>query len=174
MCWLIFLIMYLTSFVTRYVGQLPLDVAAIMMGLIVLGYFVFDIVQLSLMIQLQMKNNEEAIAIMQKKLETLKYMIVTHLKYSLFLFPLYPLLMILIGKIFLNVDFFSPHLRTYLVTNFIVGFALIPPFIWLFIQLSKKDINKEWIKNLLSGSGWHLANDAEEFLNEIAKFEQED
>lgn len=173
MVFMMFMFNYLLGFIIKYFAEPGFSIPALIIELAIASYFILDIRMLSIIHHLQLKNNNEAIAPLQKRAETLKYLIAASLKYSLFLIPFYPLLMILIGKIFLNVDFFSSQLKTYLVSNIVVGVLLLPLFVWLFKELSQKEITKEWVKNLLSGSGWHLANDAENFLSEIDQFEKE-
>jgi hypothetical protein len=173
MCWLMIVVMYLIGFAIKYIQQPQFSIPAMLMILLVSVSLVYEFKQYVIMIHLQLKSSDEAIAPLQKRLETLKIMIVNKVKYALFLIPFYPLLMILTGKIFLNIDFFSPQLKGYLIVNIIFGLLLLPVFIWLYRQLSKKDIKPGLIKNLLPGSGWFLVNDAGDFLKEIDKFEEE-
>jgi hypothetical protein len=173
MCWLFFLVQYFADFTIRNFSEPRFCIPAIILGLVGIGYFALDVVQLSLIMQLQLKDNDQPVSSLQKATGRLKYMLVTQLKCSLFMFPLYTVMMILIAKIFLNVDFFSPYLRASLVTNIVFGLVLLPAVIWVYHQLSQKEINKRWIKQLLTGIGWHLVNDAEVYLAEITEFEKE-
>lgn len=172
-CWLLFVVWYLMGFALKYLNQPRFSITAILMIAMVAIRLVYEYRQIAIMVQLQQKSSDAAIAPMQKNIEKLKTMIVGSVKWALFLIPFYPVLMILIGKIFLNVDFFSPHLKAYLIANIIFGLVLLPVFIWITVQLSKKEIKPVLIKRLLPGSGWFLADDAGGFLKEIEKFEQE-
>jgi hypothetical protein len=174
MCWLFFLVVYLANFAAGHFREPQFSIPAIMLGIACIAYFAYDIVQLSLIIQLQLKENELPISALQKMIGRLKFTIVTQFKCSLFLFPFYPGIMILLGKIFMNVDFFSPHHHNYLFSNIAIGLVLLPGVIWAYIQLGKKETDKKWIRKILAGSGWHLANDAGAYLAEITEFEKED
>ncbi|HWZ14710.1 MAG TPA: hypothetical protein VNW95_05680 [Mucilaginibacter sp.] len=163
---------YLIGFIVHNSNALRFSIPAIIIELALLWFFILDLKILSIVGKLQLKNNDEPIAPLQKRAARLKLLVITYVKYSLFIIPFYPLLMILIGKIFLKVDFFSPQLSTYFFVNVVVGLCLLPVFIWIYNQLSKGEIKTGLVKNLLSGTGWHQANDVEQFLNEIEKFEQ--
>ncbi len=170
---LMYLLQHVISFTIQYFAQPQFSIAGILLWGMILGFFIYDIMQISVMLQLQLKSKEEAITTLQARIQTLKTMFVTHVKYTFLLIPLYPAGMIVIGKMFLHIDFFSVHLKTYMISNIAVGVLLLIPYSWLFKELSKKEIKKVWVDNLLWGSGWHSANDAVEFLSEIEKAEGE-
>jgi len=170
---IVFVLSYLLGFTIKYFSDPKLSIPAVIIDMAIIAYFILDIRILSIIYQLQLKNNNEAITPLQKQTAKLKYLIAASLKYALFLIPFYPLLMILIGKVLGNIDFFSPQHKTYLLSNIVVGVLLLPLVIWLFKELSQKEITRDWVKNILSGSGWHQANDAENFLTEIDEFEKE-
>jgi len=168
-----YLISWFSTYAFKYFTTPRFGIPALVIDLFVLLGFVSDLRQISIIIQVQMENYNDAIAPLQKKLETLKVGIVNHVKYSYFVIPFYPLMMILGGKIFYNVDFFDPQFKNYLVTNVIIGLALIPVVILPFWQLSKKEITPGIVKNFLQCTGWRSINSAKDFLSEIEKFEQE-
>ena len=169
--WVAAIIGYLVSFITQYLNQWPL----VLSGLVVLAFaamgFVSDIRQLSIIMQLKL-GYDDAIAPIQKKIESLKTVIIDYIKYGLLFIPCYPFLMIVAGKTFMHVDFTENARRAYFLSNVAVGAVLAVPIIWIFVELSRKDI-KPWAKNLLSGSGWFQANAAADFLKEIENFEKE-
>ena len=118
-------------------------------------------------------DSAEDITSKQKKLTALKLLIADYVKWGLLSIPFFPVWIILIPKIFLNIDMYTNGMNAWWWTNIGLGIVLIPFVLWVFRQLSKKNINQFWVKNLLEGSGWRLAADAENFLTEIEKFEQE-
>lgn len=164
---------YLILFAAKNLDSPQFSIPAIIVAIAVYSFFALDLKMLGIIEKLRLKNNNVPIAPLLKKTEKLKVLTVRYVKYALFAIPLYPIFMLLIGKIFLNVDFSSPHYRLYLIANIIVGLLLLPLIISIFTELSKKEIEKPWVKTLLCGSGFYLANDAETFLNEVAKFEKE-
>jgi len=168
-----FIFIYLIDFIVKYSTSPQFLIPALLIETVIITFFVMNIKILSVVNQLLLKNNNEAIAPLQKQAENLTLLIVNYAKYSLFMIPGYPLILMILGKVFLDFDFFNPQHRVYLIANVTLGVLLLPLFIWLFKQLSKND-KPLWVENILSGSGWRQANDAGSFLNEIAKFERED
>ncbi|RWY50996.1 hypothetical protein [Mucilaginibacter gilvus] len=165
-------VIYLGSFVSDNWGKPQFSLSAIAICALFVVCFVYDVKQLSLIRQVQRGFNA-AIAPLQKKIEQLKLSIVTCVKCALILLPLYPLLLLLAGKMVFNVDFLEPARRTYFLSNAAVAIILIPLAVWLIAKLSAKNINNSVAKTLLMGSGWYQANAAYRFLGEIEKFEQE-
>jgi hypothetical protein len=165
-------VIYLGRFTVNNWSVPQLSVSAIIIGALFIVCFVYNIKQLSIIIQLQMGYNR-AIAPIQKKIEQLKLMIVTYVKITLLLFPLYPVLLLLAGKVIFDMDFLDSKHRTYFLSNASVGLVLLILAFWFLRQLSSKNINSTAAKILLTGSGWYQANSAYKFLGEIEKFEQE-
>ena len=164
---------YLLSFIIKYFTSPQFSLPALIIEAAIILYFITDIRMLATIHHLQLKNNDEAIAPLQKSAATLKLLIARAKGYALFLIPCYPVLMIVIGKIFLNIDFTNAALKGYFISNVVAGALLLPFFIWIFRELNQKEITKNWVKKLLPGSGWYLVNDAVSFLNEIERFEGE-
>lgn len=169
---LFFMMGYLFNFTIRYRGIPQFSIPAIVTGLFMMAGFISDIRQIIILVQLR-TGFDEPVTLLQKKVEKLKLLIINYVKCSFISLVFYPLLMILAGKIFLNIDFFEPRLRAYLIGNVVVGLALAPLFIYLYVQLSRKNLRQVWVKNFLTGSGWNQAVAAEKFLKEIEEFEQE-
>ena len=170
---IMFQFIYLIGFTIDNIKLPQFSTPAVILEIAIVAYFILDVRMFALINDLHIKNSNGALAPLQKKTEKLKLLIVTYVKYSLFLIPFYPILMQLAGKIFLNIDFLSPQFRNYFISNVVVGLLLLPAFIWLFRQLSQKEIKQNWVKSLLSGTGWNQANEIEKFLMEIEDFEQE-
>jgi len=166
------IIFYLVKFTIYNFTNPQFSVSAfILLFFAVLGY-ISNIRQVSLMIRLKTDSAED-ITSKQKKLTALKLLIADYVKWGLLSIPFFPVWIILIPKIFLNIDMYTNGMNAWWWTNIGLGIVLIPFVLWVFRQLSKKNINQFWVKNLLEGSGWGLAADAENFLTEIEKFEQE-
>lgn len=163
---------YLGGFAVDNWASPALSISAIITGILLVACLVYNIKQLVAIMQLRM-GYDNAIAPIQKKIEQLKLTIVTYVKLTLLLFPLYPALLLLAGKIIFNIDFLEVKRRTYFMTNATFGVLLLILAVWFLRQLSSKNINNTAAKVLLTGSGWFQANAAYKFLGEIEKFEQE-
>jgi hypothetical protein len=164
---------YLGRFIANNWPALHFIIAGLILASVLVMWIVYVVKQLAIIADLQM-GYADAIAPIQKKIEQLKLHIVNYTKYSFVLLPLYPVMLLVAGKAFLHVDFFEPQRRLYFLSNVAVGLVLIPVALWFFKLLSAKNIGESVSKNLLVGTGWHQANSAHNFLNEIEKFEQED
>ncbi|WP_374950196.1 hypothetical protein [Mucilaginibacter sp.] len=165
-------IFYLVNFADTNWQVTQLSVAAISTIALLTLFVAYDIKQLIIITQLQRGYNS-GIAPLQKKIEQLKLTIVTYVKFTLLMLPLYPVLLLLAGKIFFNIDFLEAKRQAYFITNAGLGAVFLIMAVWFFRQLSSKNINNPTAKILLAGSGWYQANSAYKFLKEIENFENE-
>jgi hypothetical protein len=167
---LLFMLSYLLDFTIKYFFVPQFSISAIITMAFIAAGFISDVRQISIIIQMRSDHNAP-VSSMQKKVEKLKILIVNYVKTAFISIPFYPVLLVVSGKIFLNVDFASPHFRLYLLANVIFSLLLLPVFIWMYRQLSKQNISQVWVKNFLTGSGWNQAQSAQQFLEEIEAFE---
>jgi hypothetical protein len=170
---LLFMIAYLWNFTIKYFNTPGFSVPSVILTGFIMAGFISDIRQVNIITQLRSEENAP-VSFLQKKTEKLKLLIIGYVKMSFITIPFYPLLMIVGGKIFFNVDCWVPQHRSFLMANFITGLLLIPLFAWLYRQLSKHNIKQVWVDNFLTGSGWNQADAAHKFLAEIAAFEKEE
>ena len=163
----------LGNFIADNWPTLQFVVSGLILAAILLMWIISVVKQIVIITDLQM-GYADAIAPIQKKMEQLKLYILNYTKYSFVLLPLYPVMMLVAGKAFLNVDLFKAQHGLYFISNVVLGLILIPVALWFFKQLSPKNISESVSKNLLVGTGWQHANSAHNFLNEIEKFQQEE
>ena len=169
---LVYVIYYLVNFTIKNIDSPQFSISALILIFFgVMGY-ISDIRQISVIIRLRTDKADD-ITSKQKNLTTLKLLIVNYVKWALLSIPFFPVWIVLIPKIFLNFDIYSSSMNLWWWMNIGLGILFIPFVLWIFRQLSKKNINLFWVKNLLDGSGWSLVTDAENFLNEIEKFGKE-
>ena len=169
---LVYVIYYLVNFTIKNIDSTQFSISALILIFFgVMGY-ISDIRQISVIIRLRTDKADD-ITSKQKNLTTLKLLIVNYVKWALLSIPFFPVWIVLIPKIFLNFDIYSSSMNLWWWMNIGLGILFIPFVLWIFRQLSKKNINLFWVKNLLDGSGWSLVTDAENFLNEIEKFGKE-
>lgn len=165
-------IIYLGNFAADNWRMPQFSLSATVIGLLFILFLVYVIKQLVITRQVEM-GFDNAVTPIQKKIEQLKLSIVNYVKYILILLPLYPLLLLLAGKIVLNVDFMEPAYKAYFLSNVAIDIILLPLALWLINKLSVKNINSTVAKTLLTGSGWFQANAAYQFLGEIEEFERQ-
>lgn len=166
------IIYYLVKFTIYNFNSPQFSVSAIILIFFAVMGYISNIRQVSLTILLQTEYAGD-ITSKQRKLTALKLLIANYVKWGLLSIPFFPVWIILIPKIFLNFNIYTNGMNYWWWANIGLGILFIPFVLWVFNQLSKKNINQFWVKNLLQGSGWGLAADAENFLNEIEEFEKE-
>ncbi len=173
MAFLIWCISWISDYAEKYLVTPRFGIAAIMLGLIFVIALISDIRQFIIIVQLQLKKHTDAIAPQQKLIETLKIRIVNFVRYGYFVIPLYPLMLILGGKIFFDIDFFNARHIHYLEANILLAVCLIPIVLIPFRKLGKQNIDTKAVRNFLQGSGWQTLNNAGEFLKQVDEFERE-
>jgi hypothetical protein len=166
-----FMMIYLFSFTIDHITELSFSIPALLIAGFITSGVISGIRQLALIVQIQ-KDGDAPVAELQKKIGKLKLLIISYTRTSFISIPFYPLLLIVSAKIFFNADLWLPQYNVWLIVNGIVGLLFIPLFIWLYRQLSKPTIINPAVKSFLSGSGWNQATLAQQFLDEIEKFEQ--
>ena len=168
---LIVIIIGLLSFTFIHITEVRFSIPSfIIVGFVISG-FASDVRQLSLIVQIR-EGAAAPVSDLQKKVEKLKLLIVKYTRTSFISIPFYPLWAVVGVKMFFNFDLWTPRSLNWLIANIIFGILLFPLFLWLFRQLGKQQIGNKMVKNFLTGSGWNQAVLAQQFLEEIEKFEK--
>jgi hypothetical protein len=107
------------------------------------------------------------VTIVQKQLQKVKIAIVHFLRMALMILPFHMAFLIVISKIWLNVDLIKVADPVWMIAQTLV---LIIPTIWIYRNLSPKNVNKKWVNWLLQGNGSQI-NEAQKFMDEIERFE---
>lgn len=81
---------------------------------------------------------------------------------------------ILIGfKVFFNVDIWTEGNKNWLSANIVLSALLIPVSIWIYRQISARNIDKKWVAALIESAGGKKLSEAMKFLNEIESFKND-
>ena len=107
------------------------------------------------------------VTVVQKQLQKVKIAIVHFLRMAIMILPFHMAFLIVISELFLNVDIVKVADPIWMIAQTVV---LIFPTIWIYRNLSPKNVNKKWINWLLRGNGSQI-NEAQKFMLEIEKFE---
>jgi hypothetical protein len=168
---LMVLIIALLPFTFIHMNEFRFSIPSLIITPLVIAGFASDVRQLGLIVQIR-KDTAAPVSDLQKKAEKLKLLIVKYTRTSFIFLPFYPFLAVVGAKMFLNLDFWAPPYLNRLIPNIIIAVLLIPLFLWLFRQLGKQNVSNKVVKSFLTGSGWNQAKSAEQFLEEIEKFEK--
>jgi hypothetical protein len=85
----------------------------------------------------------------------------------LMILPFHMAFVVVINEILFNVDLIKVADPLWMIAQTLV---LILPTIWIYRNLSPKNAHKKWVNWLLQGNGSQI-NEAQNFINEIEKFE---
>ncbi len=103
----------------------------------------------------------------QKQLQKVKIAIVHFLRMALMILPFHMVFIIVLSDVLFYVDVIKVADPVWMISQTLV---LIIPTVWIYRNLSPKNVNKKWINWLLQGNGSQI-NEAQNFLKEIEKFE---
>ncbi len=107
------------------------------------------------------------VTVVQKQLQKVKIAIVHFLRMALMILPFHMAFIIVISELFLNVDLVKVADPVWMIAQTLI---LIIPTIWIYRNLSPKNVNKKWVNWLLQGNGSQI-NNAQKFIKEIERFE---
>lgn len=113
----------------------------------------------------------EPIPILQKKLESLKLIILKYLQLAQWIIPLYLAFVVFWVKVLFNFDIIVNAGKTWLIVQLILSISLIPLSVWLHKKLSPKNISKKWVSSILKGAGSQVS-EAIEFIKRIDEFKR--
>ncbi|MEK6481119.1 hypothetical protein WJR50_26490 [Catalinimonas sp. 4WD22] len=111
----------------------------------------------------------------QKKLISIKLSIIKYLRLSILIIPLYIAHILFWFELLFDVDMYLVANQQWWVGQIIFTLVVMVPLtIWLYKKLSPKNVNKSWMKKLISGSGGKQIGEAFTLLDEIQRFEKND
>ena len=99
------------------------------------------------------------VTLVQKQLQKVKIAIVHFLRMALMILPFHMAFIIVITDVLFNVDIIKVADPLWMILQTLV---LIVPTIWIYRNLSPKNVNKKWVNWLLQGNGSQI-NEAREF-----------
>lgn len=121
--------------------------------------------QLKLILEI---NYAQPVTRVQKQLQKVKLAMVYYLRMALMILPFYVVFPTIFFEKWFGVNFIETMDTTWLIVQPLV---LILPTIWIYRKLSPKNAQKKWLNWLLVGHGSQI-NEAQQFLQEIKKFEK--
>jgi flagellar biogenesis protein FliO len=126
------------------------------------------------LILLQQISYADPVTTIQRKLEEIKLHFLRTIRLMAFMLPLYMVYVVLGQNLFLGFDILAHSDVTFLWVNLVVSLAFIAPAIWVFRNLSLKNIGNPAIRTLVHGGGGKQMIAALEFLKALQEFQDED
>ena len=108
----------------------------------------------------------ESITATQEKLATLQSSIISNNRFLLLQFPFYTTWSI-------SLQWITNDPLSFWLTEFPVTILLAILGIWLYINYSKKNLHKPWVRALMNGSGFSSVTKALDFINEIEAYKKD-
>lgn len=111
----------------------------------------------------------------QKKLIAIKLSIIKYLRLSTLIIPFYLAHILFWFELLLDVDMYQVANQQWWIGQIIFTLlVMLPLTLWLYKKLSSHNMDKSWMKKLISSSGGKQISEAFTLLDEIQKFEKND
>ena len=159
------------SYIADHIDAPTLAGPALILAASVLVAVIGNIRQLVLLGQV---SYADPVATIQRKLEEMKLHFLRTIRLMAFMLPLYMVYVVVGLNLFFGMDVLAQSNPAYLWANLLLSLIFIAPAIWVFRNLSFKNIENPVIHALVHGSGGKEMIAAVEFLKALQKFEDED
>lgn len=109
---------------------------------------------------------------LQRKMESLKLIILRYLQLAQWIIPFYLALVIFWLKVLFDFDIVNSAGEKWLFIQLILSLTLIPLSLWFHRKLRPKNINKKWVNLLMKGAGGQIS-EAIDYIQRINEFEND-
>jgi hypothetical protein len=159
------------SYIADHIAAPTLAVPALVLAASVLVAVIGNVHQLVLLGQI---SYAEPVATIQKKLEEMKLHFLRTIRLMAFMLPLYMVYVVIGLNLVFGWDVLAHSDKMFLWANLLVSLIFIAPAVWVFRNLSLKNIGNPVIRVLVHGSGGKQMIAALEFLKALQDFESVD
>jgi hypothetical protein len=160
----------LGSYIADHFSVPTLAIPALIFAASVLVPVIGSIRQLILLGQI---SYADPVTTIQRKLEEIKLRYLRTIRLPVLMLPLYMVYIVLGLNLLLGVDLLAHPDPTFLWVNLVVSLIFIAPAVWVFRNLSLKNIDNPVIRALVHGGGGKQMIAALEFLKALQEFEDE-
>jgi hypothetical protein len=164
-------LLWVGSYIADHISVPTLAIPALIFAASVLVAVIGNIRQLALLGQI---SYADPVATIQRKLEEMKLHFLRTIRLMAFMLPLYMVYVVVGLNLFFGMDVLAQSNPAYLWANLAVSLIFIAPAVWVFRNLSFKNIGNPVIRALVHGSGGKEMIAAVEFLKGLQDFENED
>jgi hypothetical protein len=159
------------SYIADHIARPTLAGPALILAASVLFAVIGNIRQLVLLGQI---SYADPVATIQRKLEEMKLHSLRMIRLMAFMLPLYMVYVVVGLNLFFGIDVLAQSNPAYLWANLLLSLIFIAPAIWVFRNLSSKNIYNPAIRALVHGGGGKQMIAALEFLKALQEFEHEE
>jgi hypothetical protein len=159
------------SYIADHIAVPTLAIPTLIFAASALAVVIGNIRQLVLLGQI---SYADPVATIQKKLEEMKLHFLRTIRLMAFMLPLYMVYVVVGLNLFFGMDVLAQSNPAYLWANLLVSLIFIAPAVWIFRNLSFKNIGNPVIRALVEGSGGKQMIAALEFLKALRAFEDEE
>jgi len=159
------------SYIADHVAVPTLAGPALILAASALGAVIGNIRQLVLLGQI---SYADPVATIQRKIEEMKLHFLRTIRLMAFMLPLYMVYVVIGLNLVFGWDVLAYADKMFLWANLLVSLIFIAPAVWVFRNLSFRNIGNPVIRALVHGSGGKQMIAALEFLEALQEFEDED
>lgn len=160
-------LLYLGSFLFSHFSEWYFAVSAIALILFFLIAFINCIRQLVI---IQQVNYSDSIVDIQQKLTRLQSHIIDYVRLTFLCLPTYLAYPIIGFKALYDIDIVKVFTHNWFIAQIIFSLLLIPFCVWMYRQVSYKNMHKKWVKNVIEKSAGTSVSKAMQFIKEIEEF----
>jgi hypothetical protein len=157
-------IFWLSRFLYKNFSQFPYAISAIALILFYIIAFVNCLKQIIIIKQMDYCND---IVTIQSSLVILQTYIVNYMRLTFLCIPTYLAYPIIAFKALTNFDIVSQLHGNWWTGQIIFSIILIPVCVWLYKEISYKNIHKKWVKYIIQKSSGIRVTKALEFIREL-------
>jgi len=149
-----------------YYNQFKNPFFSISVGILFLFNAVAIINYIRHLVMITQINYSDSITGTQKKLSALQTSLVSNNRFLLLQFPFY-------STWFYNLEWIHNDPVSFWLIAFPISIALAILGIFLYVNYSKKNLHKPWVKALMNGSGFRSVTNALDFIDEIDAYKKD-
>lgn len=166
----VIVIVWLINFLYNNFFQLPYAASAIVLIIFYLIAFINCLKQIITIKQMDYSND---VVTIQSSLVILQTHIVDYMRLTFLGIPTYLAYPVIAFKALTNFDIVSQLHGNWWTSQIIFSIILIPVCVWLYMQVSYKNIHKKWVRFIIQKSSGSRVTKAMEFINELETLKKE-
>lgn len=157
-------LLYLLKFLAIHFFEFQFSISAAILILFFIVAFTNCIKQIILIMQI---DYSESITDIQRKLMLLNTHIVNYMRLSFLVLPTYWAYPVIGLKVLANIDVFVMFTGGWWLSQVVFSLLLFPVCVWLYKEVSIKNLHKKWVRYIIEKSGGQSVSKAMQFIKQI-------
>ncbi len=162
-------IMWTGNFLFAHFFEVQFSVSAAVLMLFFIIAFSNCLIQIIIIKQIDYSEN---IISIQRKLNMLQSYIINYIRLTFLVIPTWLAYPVILFKAVANFDIISQFYRPWWQWNIAFTIIIIPICVWLYRQISYKNIHKKWVKFIIEKSAGSSVTKALEFIKELDELKE--